>query len=580
MSTFLCAILTSFCLQIAFGIQKYRPPTRTIDRKWTAKQSPPGLQYISRGYNILFGNPHTTGNVDEGISGAIFNLINCSNGQTYRNYTVPNGVSILPSPTCTQEFTYNAVTGVKSYSSSLTQDTSFDVKGWGAAFSASVDYQSIYKKTTTTKTTYTSTYTQCACYAATLNQPYDLPAFTENFKETIANMPDFYDINNQTNNQFFYDFFTHYFGTHYITGVTMGGIFGTLSSMNSFSYSQFSSSNLDISVSASYSCLGESAAASSMTDKQKNESADFNSITTSTKIFNIGGNLPSNNNPATWQQDLAANPLPIYYKFDVIPNLLTETYFPNMNDINKKQSALQSALNVYCKILSENDTFGIIDCNGYPADPSMPGKSIIQGFYADNIDSEPVNPYTKTYSCNNGYDAIPYYSYWDSITSEHYTGYYCLNSTMNKHDALYYFGGFYENCVDQNNQNGQCNQVNHFTNGCTCPTGYDSWAVSEGLTNHYKSNCWSDNGWAILETFICYNKSVPLTESIVAGMYSVNPSNGDCGTGGMPNQYTKTTSCHTGFSPYITGHQCCYSTDGNCHAVAETYMCLNNIYPV
>merc|ERR1711933_582003 len=139
--------------------------------------------------------------------------------------TVPNGVSVLPSPTCTQKFTYNAVTGANSYSSSLTQDTSFDAKGFGAAFSASVDYQSVYKKTTTQKSVYTSTYTQCACYAASLNAPYDLPSFTDNFYKTVQNMPNFYDENNKTNNQFFYDFFTSYFGTHYVTGITMGGIF-------------------------------------------------------------------------------------------------------------------------------------------------------------------------------------------------------------------------------------------------------------------------------------------------------------------------------------------------------------------
>merc|ERR1719336_2849271 len=110
---------------------------------------------------------------------------------------------------------------------------------------------------------------------------------------------------NKTNNQWFYDFFTNYFGTHYISGITMGGIFGTLSSMSSFSYSTFSSSNLDIATSASYSCLAASAAASSLTDTQKNESSDFDSITTSKQVFNIGGDLPADNNAVSWQDTLA-----------------------------------------------------------------------------------------------------------------------------------------------------------------------------------------------------------------------------------------------------------------------------------
>ena len=67
----------------------------------------------------------------------------------------------------------------------------------------------------------------------------------------------------------------------------MGGIFGTLSSMDSFSYSTFSSSNLKIDESASYSTIGASAAQSSMTDSEKQQASDFDSVTKSKQIFNV-----------------------------------------------------------------------------------------------------------------------------------------------------------------------------------------------------------------------------------------------------------------------------------------------------
>ena len=58
---------------------------------------------------------------------------------------------------------------------------------------------------------------------------------------------------------------------------------------------------------------------------------------TSKKVFNIGGNLPSDNSASTWQQELSGNPLPISYTFDVVPSLLTSQYFPKINDINKEK---------------------------------------------------------------------------------------------------------------------------------------------------------------------------------------------------------------------------------------------------
>eukprot|EP01084_Bolivina_argentea_P155178 270435_1 len=228
---FLQMIITLTCVS---SFKLYRPPFRTvkpfISNTHTESNEVPAIEYISRGYNIMFGNPHTTGNVDIGISNEIFDLTNCSNGKTYNGYSIPNGVSILPSPTCTQSFTYNEISGVNSYSSSLQESASFDVKAFGAAFSASTDYQEVHYSTTVTKSVYTSSYTQCACYYASLNLPFDLPSFTTNFVKEIEYMPLEYAPNNKSNLQYFYNFFTKYFGTHYITGITMGGIFGTLSS--------------------------------------------------------------------------------------------------------------------------------------------------------------------------------------------------------------------------------------------------------------------------------------------------------------------------------------------------------------
>eukprot|EP01083_Nonionella_stella_P097454 273939_1 len=547
----------------ALSLKLYPPPSRSvlIIESSLIDEEVPGIQYISRGYNILFGNPHTTAKVDDGIRGSIFDLLNCSHGQTFNGYLVPNGVSILPASTCAQTFKYNAVSGVNSYSSTLKESASVDADFLAVSFSASTDYQKVYSTTTKTSTIYTSSYTQCACYYASVKAPYALPSFDDNFIGSVQNMPLKYDSSDDANLQFFYDFFTKYFGTHYITDITMGGIFGTLSSMNSFSYSKYESSNLEISVSAKLSTLVVSGAASSLTTSQKTQANDFNSILNTQSVFNIGGDLPANNSAITWQKTLSTKPMPIYYKFDPIPHLLTMYNFPDIDNITDKQTALQSALDDYCHILSTNDTFGTIECSGYPPDPEIPKKSIIKGFYTDNIDNEPKNPYTGGYNCNEGYTPILYGKY----KSQHnvvYSSYYCINLTEIV-DGLHYFGGMYEVTTSS----GACKIGNVFTSGkCSCFDGLTTQMAAAAI----------NGGDVDVNVYLCYNATTPLDHTIIGGFYSTTSNTQNRAP--IVNPYTKTTSCPSGFTAYHTGTECVYH-DG-CKESLSTYVCLNNIYPV
>eukprot|EP01084_Bolivina_argentea_P263806 446643_1 len=570
-------LILQFFVLHCFAIYVYKAPNNIIVEAFSEEEVP-GIEYISHGYNIFFGNPHTTGNVDSGIAGSIFDLSNISNGRTYNGYFIPNGVSVLGASTCVQEFTYNAVTGVNSYSSTLTESAKVDMKVFNAPFSASTEYQKVYNETTTTSSTYTSTYTQCACYSAQLQAPYALPEFGENFIGAVKNMPLFYNNSDAANLQYFYDFFTKYFGTHYITQITMGGIFGTLSSMDSFSYSKYSSSNLDIKTSAKFSVLKVSGAASSMTKEQTQQADDFNSILISQSIFNIGGDLPTNNSAAAWQQSLSIKPMPTYYAFDTIPHLLTTLNFPNDENIKSKQSALQSALDDYCRLLSTNDTFGKIECSGYPPDPSIPGMSIIKGFYGSNANNEPSNPYTSGYNCNEGYTPILAGNFLSP--SGEYNAFYCVNTTMNKHDALNYFGGFYEICRWTSDHKYACQHENYFTGDCSCPVGYTQQLSGTGMSEKHSPSCMSNSaGGSDAYLYLCYNASVPLSKSIMGGVYGVSNNKGACGDDNKINPYTNTHSCPVGFSPYLFQFTCCYE-DGGCPTRYSWYICLNNIYAV
>ena len=296
-----------------------------------------------------------------------------------------------------------------------------------------------------------------------------------------------------------------------------------------------------------------------MTKEQIQQADDFDSVLISQSIFNIGGDLPANNSAAAWQKSLSAKPMPIYYEFDTIPHLLTTLNFPDDEDIKLKQSALQSALDDYCRLLSSNNTFGKIDCSGYPPDPSLPGKSIFQGFYSDNIDNEPPNPYTGGYNCNLGFIPIQYGHYL-STHGKIYNSFYCINQTMNLKDELNYFGGLYE--VQGNN----CIIGNIFTGGlCSCPAGLTVQIASGGIPPANAPD---------YSVYLCYNASVTLDQSILGGMYTTTTQK----AAPWPNPYTGTTSCPAGFTAYQTGTMCFYH-DG-CKETRTSFVCLNNIYAV
>ena len=150
---------------------------------------------------------------------------------------------------------------------------------------------------------------------------------------------------------------------------------------------------------------------------------------------------------------------------------------------------------------------------------------------------------------------------------------------MKKKDELDYFGGMYENCVKQDDSGGVCNRVNYFTGACSCPSGYVAIAASEGWSKDLKSNCpYISSEWVTVQTFLCYNPSISLTETIMGGMFTNNTDNANCGPG-WPNAYTKTTSCPTGFSPFHISNSCCDFSGGKCLQEHNGYVCLNNIYP-
>eukprot|EP01084_Bolivina_argentea_P155179 270436_1 len=547
----------------------------------------PNIEKASLGYNIIYGNPHTTGTADRGWFNSIFNLSVFTDGTTitlYNNtYNVPNGMTITGESTCDMTQSYSALSGANSYSSSLQESVDFDVKVWKAAFQGSEDYQKVARETSSSQTAYTSSCAKCGAYEVQLNAPYGIPPFTENFMEAVTNMPLSYD---QATQDYFLNFLDKYFGTHYLLRIFMGGIYGQLSEFNANSFSSFSSSNLSISMSASYSTLFASASVSAMTNIQKQQAQDFKQSTMEQHIFQVGGDLPSDGSPITWQKSLFNEPMPMWFQLDNIYNIINSYNFPTVdpNVIAQKSSALHDATLDYCNQLA--NTSLKIQCDGYPNDPPLPVTSIFGGIYSymDCEDSSVqsanrwINPYTGSYNCPVGFTTKQigeFVGYPISKQCGMVYQYLCINMSAPKLiDPMKQFGGIYQyntantpKCCD--------NPLIPAGIDTYCPDGFKSYQISQ-IATVYTGN-WTNYVWG--SQFWCYNTSVALVDSIIGGFYQVGSSKGNLY---VNNQYTLTTTCPQGFKPFQIGSVCAdnfnYGNVCNSTMAAQIYVCLSNIY--
>merc|ERR1712013_784228 len=118
-----------------------------------------------------------------------------------------------------------------------------------------------------------------------------------------------------------------------------------------------------------------------------------------------------------------------------------------------------------------------------------------------------------------------------------------------------------------------CWRGNHFNaNECSCPAGFASTVMSGGWASNYPGQCEGDgHGFTTVEVSMCYNASVPLSETIIGGTYFVDPVGGS-----VPNVYTKTFSCNDGFTAYPLQQTCVYldlDKNDSCKQTAMAYMC-------
>ena len=229
-------------------------------------------------------------------------------------YTVPDHANVLEAETCSFVFSSHNEQNIATYSESLKVELEADFSGWGASFSASVDYNSVKEGTASSESRYVSSHAQCEAYLAALEPGARL---SDGFKTAVKGLS-ISDMNG------YLDFLGRY-GTHYLASTRMGGRYGFQSKFETSKYMSMLSSGLDVSLSAGYSGFVDVDAKASTAAEQK-MAEEFNSQRESYSIYQVGGKPPTdpNGTAMAWAQTVKNDPLPVHYRLVEIADLFTK----------------------------------------------------------------------------------------------------------------------------------------------------------------------------------------------------------------------------------------------------------------
>ena len=307
----------------------------------------PNIDYIFRGYNLLFGNPvvDPTHGRDPGISRMPIFKATFDRGLTTSDmrYLIPDGMSFLKAVSCRIDFGSTEDRSEKSYIDSLSNTVGAEAGFLGFNFKASTTVQKKTQEIKTASNTYVTTQAVCSVYTGAIFM--DLPPHPSD--EFIASLqkcekdPSEVNLRNLVDN----------YGTHFLTDVVMGSKFGEESQVTTESYEKMVSDGLDVGTAAGYSG-SFSAGVTTETSSEKEQREKFESSRSSKTTYSYGSNIPASGDATIWASTSSDDPMPINMELKALTELLTEEFLGDTGiDYKKLKQPLIDYLTQYCSKL-------------------------------------------------------------------------------------------------------------------------------------------------------------------------------------------------------------------------------------
>jgi len=331
-------------------------------------QKLPNIDYLSFGYNILKGNPHSTkeGGDPGFVIERIFELSYTEQKRTQDGrYEIPDRTDVGHGESCELNFGSTGISGSEKYSHSLEEEITVSVSGWGASFKASYDYKKVQEETHDYKKLFTFAKAVCEIYAASINMPLS-PKLSANFIEAANDLPE--DFNSQD----YWEFIDNW-GTHFVKQIRMGARFGCQTKLSEEAWSSLESMGIKVEVAASYSGFGITGAVDTRTEDQKKMAKTFDEKKEETKLSAIGSRPVQGGDWKAWLASVYADPMPLRYQLVQISEIFQQTFFKEVKfnkDLNKLRRNMDMALAGYCGYIKNK---GLIDsCSAPGPDPPFP----------------------------------------------------------------------------------------------------------------------------------------------------------------------------------------------------------------
>mmetsp|Transcript_58178 Transcript_58178/g.67055 ORF Transcript_58178/g.67055 Transcript_58178/m.67055 type:complete len:549 (+) Transcript_58178:3-1649(+) len=279
------------------------------------------VDYLSFGYDLILGNPHSTTGVDPGFKfDRIFDLTYTNGAKSSDGrWEIPDNVTMARTDACTLNFQSTEISGMESYQQSLEVEVTVKAELPGvASFKASTDFKSMEKSTTTTSDKHIYSTAVCDVYRAKSNA-YNPPRLHSDFINALKTLPLNYDEGQ------YMEFLDNY-GTHAVTEINMGARYGMMSTISERTYDQFRSESLTVTVAASATIYGISGGVDTRTSNEKEWANKYSSAMTSYKMIAVGAKPVAGGDAVAWANQAIEEPMPLRYTLIPLSELMKPIY--------------------------------------------------------------------------------------------------------------------------------------------------------------------------------------------------------------------------------------------------------------
>jgi MAC/Perforin domain len=317
----------------------------------------PNIDYLSRGYNVFKGDPHSTSGDPGFTTSAIVEFQYLKGKQSDdRRFSLPDFVDVLTKQSCTVNFNSEEINGETSLTKSFKQDVSVNGGFGGAEFKASTSYRTKSEEIKTKKYVYVNSKATCSVYNAAY-EPYSAPKLSESIQRGLLTIGSKSFAEDST----VYFNLIDQFGTHQVQSMTMGAKYGQISKLTREAVSRLTQEGITVSTAASYSG-SFSIGGSTSTETEKTQAQKFDQATEFKETYTIGS-VPSSD-ALSWSQKAINEPFPISYALRRLDEFLKEIFLFS-NTLSQNQhvvDGLKQALDSYCvaHLLPRGD---VSDCN-------------------------------------------------------------------------------------------------------------------------------------------------------------------------------------------------------------------------